>query len=71
MQTENKVFQIEFCKEDAQRIITALELLKKQSYELISNCKDDVQCDVAWLEWSYVVGLIDMLEYKFDLDGWK
>jgi len=66
----NKVFQIELCLEDAQRIIQGLELLRVQTYKQIELCDTEEQKNVAWLEWSYVSELAYMMEDKFDLDLW-
>lgn len=66
----NKVFQIELCQEDAQRIIQGLELLRLQAYKQIESCDTDEQKNVAWLEWSYVGELAYMMEDKFDLEMW-
>ena len=62
----NKVFQIELCKEDAQRILNALQLHKDQSYKLIDECETEEQKNVAWLEWSYISELHDMMSCIFD-----
>jgi hypothetical protein len=66
----NKVFQIELCKEDAQRILNALQLLKDQSYKLIDDCETEEQKTIAWLEWSYTSELLYDMEYKFDVPQW-
>jgi hypothetical protein len=66
----NKVFQLELCPEDAQRIIQGLELLKDQLHKQIDDCITEDQKSVAWLEWSYTSELIYMLEDKFDLSMW-
>ena len=64
----NKVFQLELCQEDAQRILNGLELLKQQTHQQIDECKDEQQQTVAWLEWSYVSELLYDLEFKFRFD---
>ena len=66
----NKVFQVELCKEDAQRILNALQLLKDQSYKLIDDCETEEQKTVAWLEWSYTSELLYNLDYQFDVSVW-
>jgi hypothetical protein len=66
----NKVFQLELCYEDAQRIILALEDYKVKCEQVIEQCDDDLCKDAAWLEWSYVSELAYMMEDKFDLDLW-
>ena len=66
----NKVFQLELCPEDAQRIIQGLELLRVQCQQQLKVCDTDEQKNVAWLEWSYVSELAYMLEDKFDLEMW-
>jgi len=66
----NKVFQIELCPEDAQRIIQGLELLRLQTHKQIESCDTEEQKNVAWLEWSYVSELAYMMEDKFDLEMW-
>jgi|688.fasta_scaffold00896_38 hypothetical protein len=67
----NKVFQIELCKEDAQRILNSLELLKRQTKQQINDCKDDETKTIAWLEWSYISELHYDLDCKFRLDTWN
>lgn len=67
---QNKVFQIELCQEDAQRIILALDHYTDKCEQLINQCDTDDQKDAAWLEWSYVRELAYMLEDKFDLSMW-
>ena len=67
---QNKVFQLELCPEDAQRIIQGLELLRVQCHQQLKVCDTDGQKNVAWLEWSYVSELAYMLEDKFDLEMW-
>jgi hypothetical protein len=66
----NKVFQLELCPEDAQRIINALQLLRSHCQELIDHSDTQMQKDVAWIEWSYVSELLSELEAKFELDVW-
>ena len=66
----NKVFQIELCKEDAQRILDALELLQRQTKQQIDDCKSEEQQTIAWLEWSYVSELYYDLDCKFRLETW-
>lgn len=66
----NKVFQLELCPEDAQRIIQGLELLRVQCHKQLEVCNTDEQKNVAWLEWSYVSELAYMLEDKFEFNCW-
>lgn len=66
----NKVFQIELCQEDAQRIINSLELYKDQCRQFIDDCITEEQKSTAWLEWSYVSELLYMMEDKFDVNQW-
>ncbi len=66
----NKVFQLELCPEDAQRILNGLEHLKDQLHKQIDDCITEDQKSVAWLEWSYVSELHYDLETKFRLDVW-
>lgn len=66
----NKVFQVELCREDAQRILNALQLLKDQSYKLIDDCETEEQKTIAWLEWSYTSELLYNLDYQFDVSVW-
>jgi len=65
---QNKVFQLELCPEDAQRIIQGLELLRTQTYKQLEACETEEQESVAWLEWSYVSELAYMLEDKFEFN---
>lgn len=66
----NKVFQIELCPEDAQRILSGLQLLKDQLQQQVDQCDTEEQKGVAWLEWSYASELLYMMEDKFDLNVW-
>lgn len=66
----NKVFQIELCQEDAQRILNGLKLLEDQAHRMIDDCVTNDQKDVAWLEWSYTSELLYLLDNKFDVDMW-
>jgi hypothetical protein len=66
----NKVFQIELCPEDAQRILNGLKLLEDQLHRQIDECNTDQQKSVAWLEWSYTSELLFMLDNTFDVDVW-
>ena len=66
----NKVFSLELCPEDAQRIIQGLELLRTHTQQQLEVCDTEEQKNVAWLEWSYVNELAYMLEDKFDLEMW-
>jgi hypothetical protein len=66
----NKVIQVELCKEDAQRIINAMEDYKAKCHSFIDTCDDEQSKEVAWLEWSYVSELAYMMEDKFDLEMW-
>lgn len=67
----NKVFQIELCKEDAQRILDGVQLLKQQTHQQLNECKDEKQQSIAWLEWSYISELLFDLECKFHLESWR
>ena len=67
---DNKVFTLELCKEDAQRIINAMEDYRSKCHSMIDDCDTDLCRDAAWLEWSYVSELAYMLEDKFDLEMW-
>ena len=66
----NKVFSLELCPEDAQRIIQGLELLRTHTQQQLEVCDTEEQKNVAWLEWSYVSELAYMLEDKFELEMW-
>ena len=66
----NKVFQIELCQEDAQRILNGLKLLEDQLHRQIDDCVTEDQKNVAWLEWSYVSELLYLLDDKFDVNMW-
>jgi len=67
---KNKVFKIELCQEDAQRIILALELSKQLYNTVIEQCDTEEQKNVAWLEWSYISELAYMMEDVLDVDQW-
>lgn len=67
---QNKVFKIELCQEDAQRIILALDTYKQQCNKVIAQCENEDQKSVAWLEWSYVTELAYMLEDILDVNHW-
>lgn len=66
----NKVFTIELCQEDAQRIINGLNDYKDKVNVMIDECEDELCKDAAWLEWSYVSELLYNLEYVFDVNNW-
>ena len=66
----NKVFNLELCREDAERILIALEDYKVKCNQLVEQCKTEEQENVAYLECSYVSELIYYLEGVFDLDLW-
>ena len=66
----NKVFSLELCPEDAQRILSGVQLLKDQLQQQIDLCDTEEQKNVAWLEWTYASELLYMLEDKFDLEMW-
>jgi hypothetical protein len=66
----NKVFTIELCKEDAQRILGALVDYKVNCYKMIDECEDEQCKEVSWLEWSYVSELLYELEHIFDVEMW-
>jgi len=67
---QNKVFKIELCQEDAQRIILALDSYKQECNKVIVQCDTDEQRNVAWLEWSYVSELVYYMEDILDVDLW-
>ena len=66
----NKVFNIELCQEDAQRIILALDSYKDKCEQVINQCMTEEQKSAAWLEWSYVSELAYMMEDVLDVDQW-
>lgn len=66
----NKVFQIELCKSDAQRILDALELLRSKVLHDAQNTDPNYSNEFAWLEFSYVSELLNDLDCKFDVDLW-
>jgi hypothetical protein len=66
----NKVFNIELCKEDAQRILEGLKLLEEQVQQQIDDSNTNQQKDVAWLEWSYTSELLYMMDNILDVDLW-
>lgn len=67
---KNKVFKIELCQEDAQRIILALDSYKQQYNKVIEQCDTEDQRSVAWLEWSYISELAYMMEDVLDVNRW-
>jgi len=67
---KNKVFKIELCQEDAQRIILALDSYKQQYNKVIEQCNTEDQRSVAWLEWSYISELAYMMEDILDVNRW-
>jgi hypothetical protein len=70
MTKPNKVFNIELCPEDAQRILNGLKLLEDQLHRQIDECNTDEQKDVAWLEWTYASELLFMMDDIFDIEMW-
>lgn len=70
MMKPNKVFQVELCQEDAQRIILALDSYSDKCEQLIDQCDSDAQKDTAHLEYTYVRELMYYLEDIFDLSEW-
>lgn len=68
--SKNKTFSIELCKEDAQRIINALNDYKWKCNKLIEQCDDELSKETAWLEWSYVCDLAYMMEDVLDVELW-
>lgn len=66
----NKVFQIELCQEDAQRIILALDLYKDQCDQLVEQCDSEDQKNVAWSEYHYVSELAYMMEDILGVNQW-
>lgn len=67
---QNKVFKIELCQEDAQRIILALEGYKDKCQQLTEHCDTEEQKSAAWLEWSYVSELAYMMEDILEVNQW-
>lgn len=67
---QNKVFQIELCKEDVERILLSLENHRTKCYAMIDECESEDDKDSAWLEWSYVTELHSMLQDKFSVNCW-
>lgn len=67
---QNKVFKIELCQEDAQRIIQSLELYRDKCNTVVEQCDTKEQKNVAWLEWSYATELAYMLEDVLDVNHW-
>jgi hypothetical protein len=71
MKTEqNKVFQIELCKEDAERILNALELLRSKVLHFAQTTDPSYSKETPWLEFSYVSELLNDMECKLDIDQW-
>jgi hypothetical protein len=68
--SSNKLITLELCKEDALRIIDAMEDYKVKCHSFIDTCDDEQSKEVAWLEWSYVSELLYDLEHTFDLELW-
>lgn len=66
----NKVFQIELCEEDAQRIILAFDSYTDKCEQLMNQCDTEDQKDAAYLEYTYVRELMYYLEHTFDLSEW-
>ena len=66
----NKVFRVELCKSDAQRILDGLELLRSKVLHHAQSTDPNYSNDVAWLEFSYVSELLNDMECKFDVDQW-
>jgi hypothetical protein len=67
---QNKVFQIELCQEDAQRIIDALELLRSKVLHFAQTTDPSYSNEVSWLEFSYVSELLNDMEHKLNIDQW-
>lgn len=71
METEqNKVFQIELCKEDAERILVALELLRSKVLHFAQTTDPSYSKEAPWLEFSYVSELLNDMEHKLNIDQW-
>jgi hypothetical protein len=71
METEqNKVFQIELCKEDAERILVALELLRSKVLHFAQTTDPSYSKETPWLEFSYVSELLNDMECKLNIDQW-
>ena len=67
---QNKVFQIELCQEDAERILIALELLRSKVLHLAQTDDPCHTNETPWLEYSYVSELLNDMEHKLDIDQW-
>ena len=67
---QNKVFQLELCPEDAQRILQGLKLLEDQLHRQCDECNSPEQKDVAYLEWTYASELLYMMDNIFDPEMW-
>jgi hypothetical protein len=67
---QNKVFQIELCQEDAQRIIDALELLRSKVLHTAQTTDPSYSNEVPWLEFSYVSELLNDMECKLNVNQW-
>jgi hypothetical protein len=71
MQTkQNKVFQIELCHNDAERILVALELLRSKVLHFAQTTDSSYSNETPWLEYSYVCELLNDMECKLDIDQW-
>lgn len=67
--SKNRVFKIELCREDAERVIIALEIYKDQCQQKINSYNDENQKESAWLDYSYASELLYMFEDIFDLNN--
>jgi hypothetical protein len=67
---QNKVFQIELCKEDAERILVSLELLRSKVLHFAQTTDPSYSKETPWLEFSYVSELLNDMEHKLDIDQW-
>ena len=67
---QNKVFNIELCKEDAERILVALELLRSKVLHFAQTTDPSYSKETPWLEFSYVSELLNDMECKLNVNQW-
>jgi len=67
---QNKVFQIELCKEDAERILNALELLRSKVLHFAQTTDPSYSKETPWLEFSYVSELLNDMDHKLNVEQW-
>ena len=67
---QNKVFQIELCQEDAERILVALELLRSKVLHTAQTTDPSYSNEVPWLEFSYVSELLNDMDHKLNVEQW-